>query len=143
MLVKYIDDAGSEVDDVGYWVLPKLSWDDFRSYMDLAATVDKDSAADLDKVAEFLIDRGFVRFEGVLTADGSPLEKSGWRQAPDDLLLQIVRKLQNLNAIGGVRHPNSKAPSAQPSEAAGEQGAISSEPTSSPRSSTPSDSPTQ
>jgi hypothetical protein len=143
MRVPYIDDAGNEVDDVAYHVLPKLSWDDFRSYMDLAATVDKDSAADLDKVAEFLIDRGFVRFEGVLTADGSPLEKADWRKAPDDLLLQVVRKLQTLNAIGGVRHPNSQAPSAPSSEAAGEQGASNSDPTSLQSLSTPSDSPTQ
>lgn len=113
VFVKYRDASGAEVDDVGYWILPRLSWQDFRAYMDMAFGVQPDAINPtmIDEIAEFLVAKGFNRFEGVLM-DGVLLPKSEWKKAPGDLLMQMVRELQKRNANADVSHPNSSTPSA-------------------------------
>lgn len=142
VLVKYIKDDGSEYDDVGFWILPRLSWQDFRAYADMAgAYAESLKMEELDKVAEFLVAKGFVKFEGILK-DGVLLPKERWQEAPDDLLLQLVRELQTRNSLKSVTHPNSSTPSAPASVGDGKASPQSPE-TSPEKSSTPSPSPTE
>lgn len=118
-LILYRDSNGNEVPGVGYWILPRLGWEDFRDYVSLANTVTPDRVVldDLDHVAEFLVDRAFVRYEGITKA-GVALGKQDWKKAPWDLQLQMVRAIQARNTPG-AQIPNSSALSKQPSEAAG------------------------
>lgn len=142
VLVKYRKDDGSEYDDVGYWILPRLSWQDFRAYMDMAGSFDPSigpTPQQIDPIAEFLVARGFVKFEGVLK-DGILLPKADWKQAPDDLLMQMVRELQSRNTLTSVNHPNSSAPSRP--QSAGDGKALETSPqTFDEKSSTPTHSP--
>lgn len=141
VFVKYRKDDQSEYEDVGYWILPRLSWQDFRAYADMAGNyAASQTMEELDHVAEFLVAKGLVRFEGVLK-DGILLSKDRWQEAPDDLLLQLIRELQSRNTLTSVSHPNSSTPSAQAS--AGDGRALRQSPTiSDEKSNTPSPSPT-
>lgn len=144
VLVKYTRDDGSEYDDVGFWILPRLSWQDFRAYMDMANTFDPNAGPtpeQLDPIAEFLIAKGFVKFEGVLM-DGVPLSKANWKDAPDDMLMQIVRELQRRNSLSSVTRPNSSTPSA-PVFAGDGRALPQSPPISDENSSTPKTLPTE
>ena len=123
-LVDFVEN-GVKVPGVGFWIKKRLSWEDFNEYLQLITTVDETSVAELDKLASFLVDRGFDRYEGVLKS-GQPLAKEQWRQAPRELQTQMVRELQRRNSpkidpatkqMEGIDHPNSQAPSAPSSEA--------------------------
>lgn len=146
-------EAGQEVPGVGFWIKKRLGWEDFTEFLKLATTIDEKSAAELDRLAAFLVDRGFSRYEGV-TRSGQPLSKEEWRRAPHELQTQMVQELQRRNMPkvnpqtkkvdleGLVDHPNFQTPS-EPSSAASEVASKDSTPISEPSSTTPNTSPTE
>lgn len=135
--VPYTED-GKEVAGVGFWIKKRLGWQDFTEYLKFITTVDENNAGELDRLAGFLVDRGFDRYEGVFKS-GQPLTKEQWRMAPRDLQTQMVRELQRRNTPKVdpktkevkleevLDHPNSQTPSA-PSSAASDQASKDSTP---------------